>query len=176
MDLNTCVTNLQQDMITCLQESIRIPSVRGAAEPGAPYGAHVRRCLDHALAAATKLGFRTGNMDGHIGWCEYGEGEEMVAVLGHLDVVPEGEGWTVPPYEGRIVDGRIYGRGTMDDKGPTVASLYALQALKESGLPLKRRIRVIFGLNEETGSADMKYYAAHGGENPVMGFTPVCIR
>ena len=172
MDLNTCVTNLQQDMITCLQENIRIPSVRGAAEPGAPYGSHVRRCLDHALAAATKLGFRTGNMDGHIGWCEYGEGEEMIAVLGHLDVVPAGDGWSCDPWGAEIIDGRVMGRGTTDDKGPTIAALYALAALRDSGLPIRRRIRLLFGCNEETGSNDMKHYLANGGEIPVMGFTP----
>ncbi len=71
-----------------------------------------------------------------------------------------------------MADGRIYGRGTMDDKGPAMAALYALLALKESGAALKRRVRVIFGLNEESGSADMKYYLEHGGEVPVMGFTP----
>ena len=93
-------------------------------------------------------------------------------MVGQLDVAPEGDGWTVPPYEGLVADGRIYGRGTMDDKGPAMAALYALLALKESGAELKRRVRVIFGLNEETGSADMKYYLKHGGEVPVMGFTP----
>ena len=96
----------------------------------------------------------------------------MVAVLGHLDVVPEGDGWSIPPYEGRVENGRIYGRGSMDDKGPTYAALYGLKAIKDSGLPMKRRVRVIFGLNEETGSEDMKYYAQHCGEFPVVGFTP----
>jgi len=125
-----------------------------------------------SIDVAQKLGFSAGHMDHQVGFCEYGEGEEMVAVLGHLDVVPEGEGWSVPPYEGLVKDGRIYGRGTMDDKGPTVAALYALRAIAQSGLPIKRRIRILFGLNEETGSADMKYYRAHGGEIPVMGITP----
>ena len=125
-----------------------------------------------ALKLAESLGFTVHNMDNQLGWAEYGEGEEMVAVLGHLDVVPEGDGWTTDPYGGEVRDGRIYGRGTMDDKGPTITSLYALKAIADSGVKLNRRIRVIFGLNEETGSADMKYYAAHGGEVPVMGFTP----
>ena len=116
------------------------------------------------LNTAEKLGFSVHNMDEQAGWCEFGEGPEMAAVLCHLDVVPEGEGWTVPPYEGRITEGRIYGRGAMDDKGPAMAALYALWALKESGVPLRRRIRLIFGLNEETGSEDMKYYLNHGGE------------
>ncbi len=159
-------------MIRDLQGCIRIPSVYADDGSGHPYGLRLRECLDYMLALCREKGFDACEMDGQLGWCEFGEGEEMVAVLGHLDVVPEGEGWTVPPFGGDVVDGRIYGRGTMDDKGPLIAALYGLCALKESGLPLKRRIRLIFGLNEETGSADMKYYTGHGGEIPVMGFTP----
>ena len=96
----------------------------------------------------------------------------MVAVLGHLDVVPEGDGWSFDPFGGEIRDGKVFGRGAMDDKGPTIAALYALAALRDSGLPIRRRIRLLFGTNEETGSNDMKYYRSHGGEIPVMGFTP----
>lgn len=162
----------EDELIADLQGCIRIPSVYAEDGSGHPYGQNVHDCLTYTLGVAEKLGFAVQNMDDQLGWCEFGEGEEMVAVLGHLDVVPEGDGWSVPPYEGLVKDGRIYGRGTMDDKGPTMAALYGLLAIKESGLPLKRRIRVLFGLNEETGSADMKYYAAHGGEVPVMGFTP----
>lgn len=162
----------QDELIASLQKCIQIPSVYTDDGSGHPYGQPLRDCLDYMLQLCRDMGFEAHEMDGHVGWCEYGQGEEMVGVLGHLDVVPEGEGWSVPPYEGRVVDNRLYGRGTMDDKGPIVASLYALKAIKESGLPLKRRIRILFGLNEETGSADMKYYVKHGGEIPVMGITP----
>ena len=172
MTLNEAVLARQDQMIACLQENLRIPSVEGAPAEGAPYGVEVRRSLDHALAAAESLGFRTCNVDGHMGWFELGEDEEMVAVLGHLDVVPAGEGWTVEPYGGTISDGKIWGRGTTDDKGPSIASLYALAAIRDCGLPIRRRIRVLLGCNEETGSQDVKYYLAQGGEIPVMGFTP----
>ena len=159
-------------LIADLQGCIQIPSVYTEDSSGYPYGKPVQDCLEYVLNCAEKLGFATVNMDNQVGWCEFGSGEEMVAVLGHLDVVPEGDGWTVPPYGGLVQDGRIYGRGTMDDKGPTMCALYSLKAIAESGLPLQRRIRILFGLNEETGSADMAYYKAHGGEIPVMGFTP----
>lgn len=172
MDLNQRVMAMEPQLLACLQENLQIPSVQSEAVDGAPYGIHVRESLDHVLAAAEVLGFRTVNVDNHLGWCEYGSGEEMVAVLGHLDVVPAGDGWSVDPWGGEIRDGRIWGRGTMDDKGPSIAALYALAALRDSGLPLRRRIRLLFGCNEETGSADVKYYLAHGGEIPVMGFTP----
>ncbi len=172
MDLMARVLAAEPELLACLQENLRIPSVQADAAEGAPYGIEVRRSLDHVLAAADKLGFRTENVDGHLGWCEYGEGEEMVAVLGHLDVVPAGDGWSFDPWGGEIRDGRIWGRGTMDDKGPSIAALFALAALRDSGLPIRRRIRLLFGCNEETGSNDMKYYRAKGGEIPVMGFTP----
>lgn len=172
MELKEYVKRREPELLTCLQENLRIPSVQDAPEEGKPYGSEVRRSLDHVLAAAEALGFTTVNMDGQVGWCEYGTGEEMVAVLGHLDVVPAGDGWSFDPWGGEIRGNRIFGRGTMDDKGPSIAALYALAALRDSGLPIRRRIRVLWGCNEESGSQDMKYYLAHGGEIPVMGFTP----
>lgn len=96
----------------------------------------------------------------------------MIAILGHLDVVPEGTGWDFPPYAAEIHQGKIYGRGTMDDKGPILAALYALKAIKEAGLKLSKRVRIFFGTNEESGSQDMKYYLEQGGEIPIVGFTP----
>lgn len=172
MKLNQHVLKYQDAMIAALQENIRIPSVQGPAMPDAPYGQDVRRSLEHALDTARKLGFRTRNLDNHIGWAEFGEGEEMIGILGHLDVVPEGDGWTYPPYGGEIHDGKIFGRGAVDDKGPSIAALYAMAALRDSGFPLRRRVRVIFGCNEETGSGDIRHYLARGCELPVMGFTP----
>lgn len=171
MNFDSMIAQWRDSMVESLQGCIRIPSVY-AAEQDYPYGKELHRCLTYMLDLGREFGFETVNMDEHLGWCEYGQGDEMVAILCHLDVVPEGEGWTVPPYEGLVKDGKLFGRGAIDDKGPAVASLYALRAIKESGVPLKRRIRLIFGLNEETGSADMRYYRQHGGEIPVMGFTP----
>lgn len=172
MTLKEVLAQEKENLLCSLRECVRIRSVREEAEEGAPYGRGVRACLDYTLSLAKSLGLRCGELGHQVGWCEYGEGNEMVAVLGHLDVVPEGDGWTVDPYEGVIRDGKIYGRGTMDDKGPTIASIYALSAIQRLGLPVRRRIRVLFGTNEETGSADMKYYRANGGEIPVAGFTP----
>ena len=172
MTLNEYVLAMQDQLLSCLQKNLQIPSVEDTPADGAPYGIACRESLDHVLKTAAELGFRTENVDGHMGWCEYGDGEEMIAVLGHLDVVPAGDGWSFDPWGGEIKDDRIFGRGTMDDKGPSIAALFALAALRDSGLPLKRRIRVLFGCNEETGARDIKYYLAKGGEIPVMGFTP----
>ena len=172
MKLYELIEQSREALVKDLQGCIQIPSVETRDSSGYPYGEQVHRCLHYVLDTAQRLGFSVHNMDEHVGWCEYGEGEEMVAVLCHLDVVPEGEGWTVPPYEGRVENGRIYGRGTMDDKGPALCALYALKAVRDAGVPLRRRVRILFGLSEETGSSDMEYYTSHGGEIPVMGVTP----
>ena len=144
------------ELLEDLQCCIRIPSVAQEDDSGYPFGLPIHRCLTFMLELARQKGLAVHNMDNYLGWCEYGQGEELVAVLAHLDVVPPGTGWTEDPFGGRIRDGRIYGRGAMDDKGPAMAALYALLALKESRIPLQRRVRLIFGLNEESGSRDMR--------------------
>lgn len=170
--LNSRIEDMQEEILEAIRQSISIPSVKGAPMPGAPYGEGPKRALEHALELGKRLGFRTGSMDDRIGWIEYGEGEEMAAVLGHLDVVPEGDGWTYPPFGGEIHDNKLYGRGVLDDKGPVIGAFFALKAIRDLGLKTDRRIRVIFGTDEENGSSCVKYYVANGGEMPAIGFTP----
>ena len=169
--VDSIIERKQQQLIDSLQACIRIPSVEGKPAEGAPFGPEVRKALDHALATAKGLGFETTNMEGYAGCVDYGEGEEMLGILCHLDVVPEGEGWNYPPYAAEIHDGVMYGRGTLDDKGPAYAAIYALSAIKEAGIPLRRRVRIILGTNEETGWGCMDYYKKHG-EAPTLAFTP----
>jgi len=166
------IQDRQDEIIKGIQDNVRIDSVRGEAVPDAPFGEGPKKALEHALSLAESMGFRTKNVDNYAGWAEYGEGEEMIAVLGHLDVVPIGEGWKYPAFGAEIVDGKMYGRGVLDDKGPTIGALYALKAIKDSGISLDRRIRVIFGCDEECGSSCIEYYKEVGEETPVMGFTP----
>ena len=171
MGLNEIVESNAQYMIASLQELLRIDSTAGEPAEGAPHGKGVQKALDYVLKKAEDMGFRTCDYDHQVGYCEYGRGD-LIAVVAHLDVVPAGEGWIHDPFGGDIEENRIYGRGAVDDKGPAIAALYALHALKQSGLPIKNRIRIMFGTCEETGSSDMKYFFEHGGEEPVMGFTP----
>ena len=145
------IDKLKDELIRSLCTNIRIKSDAQPPEEGKPNGPGAASALEHALRVANQLGFATKDVDGYAGYAEYGEGPEMVAVLGHLDVVPAGDGWIHPPFAGIIDDGKIYGRGTVDDKGPIFAALYGLKAIKDSGLPLSRRIRIIFGVIEETG-------------------------
>ncbi len=171
-ELDDAVAALRPEMIAALQRLIRKPSVEASPLPGKPFGADVDACFTEALTLCHELGFETTDLDRYIGWCEIGSGDEMVAVLGHLDVVPEGEGWHHPPYGAEIVGSKLFGRGAIDDKGPVVASLFALKAIRDLGIPLDRRVRLLFGLNEETNDRDVFYYREHGGELPVLGFTP----
>lgn len=161
------------DMTQTLSALLRMPTLPQAPAEGAPYGTTINDCLTAVLQYCTQLGFQTGNLNGYVGWCEYGTGDEMIGIAGHLDVVPAGSGWTeAKPFSGEIKNGNIYGRGAIDDKGPLVAIIYALAALKETGFQPQRRIRILFGTNEESGCGDMAYYRSHGGELPVTGFTP----
>ena len=163
---NEYIRNRQLEIINSVMESVKINSVEGDPAEGTPFGKGVNDALEHALALAEQMGFRTKNVDGYFGYVEYGEGEEMVAVLGHLDIVPVGDDWTYDPW-GEIVDDRIYGRGTLDDKGCIIGALYALDAVRNLAGTLKRRVRIIFGTNEETGSRDMVRYN-ETEETPVM--------
>lgn len=139
--------------------------------PEMPYGTGPAKALAYVLDLCQDLGIRTVNRDGKVAWAEIGQGDELVGILGHLDVVPVGDGWTHDP-KGEICGERLYGRGAIDDKGPTLAALFAMKDVQDAGVPLKRRVRLIFGQSEETSRwDDMEWYKAHE-QLPVFGFTP----
>lgn len=146
------------EIIETISKAVQIKTVLDAAVPGGPFGQGNKDCLEYVLSVADKLGFRTVNLDGYCGYAEIGEGEEIVGIIGHLDVVPEGEGWKVPAYSGALVEDEIWGRGTIDDKGPIIIALYVVKALMDKGVAFGKRVRVIFGCNEETGSKCMEHY------------------
>jgi len=171
MELNKKVVELKQYLIEDTQKILRIKSIREDSKPGMPFGEGINNALETMLNIGQGMGFKTKNLDGYIGYIEWGQGEEIVAALGHLDVVPEGDGWSFPPYGAEIHEGKIYARGSLDDKGPIMAALYGMYALKETGFEPKKRIRIILGTNEETSSADVDYYLEKD-EKPSIGFTP----
>jgi len=171
MQLNEKIDQLKDQLIASVQELVKIKSVEGEAKEGMPYGEGPTKALECAIKISEKLGFKTKNVENRVAYAEFGEGEDYVGILGHLDIVPEGDGWIHPPYGAEIHDGKIYGRGTADDKGPIIAALYGLVAIKELNLTLSKRVRIIFGTNEESGSNEIKYYLAKE-KPPVLGFTP----
>lgn len=161
----------KEEIIKNLQGLIQIPSVyEQSNNPKYPFGENVNKALEYTLNLGESLGFKTKNIDGYCGYIEFGEGDELIGIIGHLDVVPEGENWTYPPFSGTIVNNCIFGRGTIDDKGPVIASLYAMKYVMET-TKLKKRVRLILGLNEERNWNCIKYYKSHE-EIPSIGFSP----
>lgn len=156
-----------------LQGLIAIPSIKDMdrVECGAPFGVTCREALDYMLQLAESYGFETMNYDGYAGVVCYGEGTKSVGLLAHLDIVPEGEGWTKDPFTLHEEAGYLFGRGVLDDKGAALAGLYALRMLKDHQIQFPNKILAIFGCDEESGSACMKHYRKVG-EIPVTGFTP----
>lgn len=171
--INNKVDELKEDLLSDIIDIVKIPSVKGESENGFPFGEKVGKALNKALEISEKLGFKVRNLDNYIGYAEYGESENYVCVIGHVDVVHEGEGWEYQPYEGKKANGRIYGRGVLDNKGPIISALYGLYAIKELDLKLDKKVRIIFGTNEESGFEDIPYYLEKE-KAPLMGFTPDC--
>lgn len=171
MNFVDLVESYREDIIKSTQEIVSIKSVEGESSTLMPFGEGPYKALEYILNLASKMGFETKNLDGYAGYIEFGEGTETVGILAHVDVVPEGKGWTYPPYGGEIHDEKIFGRGTLDDKGPAISTLYAMKTLKESNVKLNKKIRMIIGTNEETGWGCMKYYFEHESA-PNMAFTP----
>ncbi len=165
------IDSYQDDFVHTLRRWVQVPSVKAEAASGAPFGKEVRRMLDMALADADAMGFQTRGYDGYAGDITLNGGEDTIAVLGHLDVVPAGDGWMVEPFAAVMKGDKLYGRGTGDDKGPSLCALYAMRAIKEAGIPLRKSIRLILGCDEESGWEDMDYYCAHA-DMPAMGFSP----
>ncbi|RDY24274.1 Sapep family Mn(2+)-dependent dipeptidase [Romboutsia maritimum] len=168
------VNELQNDIISSIQECIKIPSVISDATDKYPFGENIDKALRYTLDLCESLGFKTVYKDGYYGYAEIGEGEELIGILGHLDVVPEGEleNWQFPPYEGILDGDKLCGRGTQDDKGPTIASIYAVKALMDLGIKFDKRIRFIFGTDEENLWRCINKYKENNEETPNYGFTP----
>lgn len=167
------VDELRGDLVEALTTIIKIPSVKGEKTGKHPFGENIDKVLVKTLEICEGLGFNTYYGDGYYGYAEVGEGDEILGILGHLDVVPEGEreNWKYEPYGGEIDGDRIYGRGTQDDKGPTIAAIYAVKALMDSGIKFNKRVRFIFGTDEENLWQGITKYMEKE-EVPTIGFTP----
>ena len=137
----------------------------------APFGEGCVEALNYCLSLGRKYGFKTTNIDNMVGEIVIGEGEESIGVLCHLDVVPTGTGWTTPAFEPNIRDGKIFARGALDDKGAAIASLYSMMALRDLGCIINKKIILVLGTDEETGSRDLERYL-EVRPMPTMGFSP----
>lgn len=167
------VEKRKKSLIKDTQELLHIRSLLDEENTSAeaPLGKGVKEALDYMLNLGEKDGFipkNVGNLAGHL---EFGAGKELLGILCHVDVVPEGEGWSSDPFGAEIREGKIFARGALDDKGPTMAAYYAMKIVKELGLPLKKRVRMIIGTDEESNWRCVEHYFRHE-EMPTLGFAP----
>ena len=163
----------REEFLKDLAEMIGIDSQRTQAKEGMPYGEGPAKVLEKTLEIAERYGLYTENWENYVGIIQLDDSKDRkLEILAHLDVVPEGKGWTVTePFVMKEVDGKVYGRGTADDKGPALAAIYALRAVKELGITLQQGVRVVVGCDEECGSSDLDYYWTK--TNPAeMTFSP----
>lgn len=167
------------EIVKSTADILRFDSSLKPAEGEYPFGKETADCLHFFLRLAESMGFETRNYDNYVGEVIFGEGKEF-AILAHLDVVPAGNGWKYPPFGAVINDDisdggmegmKIWGRGALDDKAPAIVCLYALKALKDEGVQLKRKIKLIVGCNEEAGWKCIEHYN-QVAEMPEEGFTP----
>lgn len=157
-----------------LRRIMQINSVKGEAQPNAPFGLGPKKALEETLNLAKELGFTTKIINDAMGYAQLGDdNENYIGVVGHIDVVPEGTDWDYPPFDLTLDNDVFYGRGVLDNKGPIIANLYALYLLKEMNYPFTKTIRIIFGTDEESGSADIPLYLKEEVP-PMYGYTPDC--
>ncbi|HMM19374.1 MAG TPA: Sapep family Mn(2+)-dependent dipeptidase [Selenomonadales bacterium] len=163
----------RQEFVALLDQWIRIPSVYSddTASAGMPFGSGVAQALEWFINQGREAGFATKAVDGYAAHVEYGSGEEYACAFGHCDVVPAGEGWSGDPFRLAKRGDRLVGRGVIDDKGPLLATFLALKIIRDKGLPLKRRIRIVAGGNEESGFRCIRHYFQREPK-PAYGFTP----
>ena len=154
-------------MVSRCKELVAIPSMTEDRE-------QVSLALDYVLDLGLRMGLKTKSLlNGEIGLVEAGEGEEILGVLAHVDVVDPGDEskWISPPFEPEVREGKLYGRGTLDDKGAVIAVMTAMEALVKLGIPLNKEIQLILGTREETHWTDMEAYVEKF-PLPDYGFTP----
>ncbi len=173
MDVRAMVEGYRSELLDRLSTLVAINSREGTPLPDAPFGEGPRKVLDTALQMMKDDGFTAVDLDHYIGYAEMGEGKELIGIVGHLDIVPANkeDGWDTDPFVMTEKDGILYGRGVADDKGAVVASMIAMKVIRDMGIPVKKRVRLIMGTNEETGSRCLKHYVEKEGSVD-YGFTP----
>lgn len=157
-------------LISAISRLVAVKSVKGPAQPGAPFGPGPKAVLEEALALAEELGFATENYHDRVGLVDLNGADTQLHILAHLDVVAEGTGWNTDPYTCVEKDGMLYGRGVSDDKGPLCAALMAMVAVKDLG-GARKNVKLVMGTDEESGSEDIAYYYAREPYAP-YSFTP----
>lgn len=167
------ILQIKDELIESIIQAVNYQSVSNKTNlVDIPFGEECKNVLEYVLSLGKKLGFKTKNIDGYCGYIEFGEGKELLGIIGHLDVVPANkeDGWTTDPYKAEVRNNKIYGRGTIDDKGPVMACLYAMKVVSKT-TKLNKRVRLILGLNEEKDWECIERYKKTE-EMPTVSFSP----
>lgn len=165
------IDSQRDNMLRDIARLVNIPSVKGMPKDGCPFGEMPAKALSEALDICTECGLTAVNVHNAIGFADINDKPLELGILAHVDVVPEGDGWSGDPYHMEYKNGNIIGRGTSDDKGAAIAAIYAMKAIKSLGIDLKTNVRMIIGSDEECGSADLPYYFQNY-ETPKYSFSP----
>lgn len=173
MELKEYIDKHFNETLDGISRIIKMKTVKEEKSGDAPFGENLKNALNEVLEIAKSLGFKTKNLDNYVGYAEIGSGDEYIGILGHIDVVPEGDisKWSVDPYSATIKDNLMISRGAIDNKGPIISALYAVKAVVETNPSFNKRMRVIFGTNEESGDEDIKHYLMKE-KAPKYAFTP----
>lgn len=173
IDFRQVIEENKEQFYQDLDQVMQIESVKGTPAEHAPFGKGPKAALEAVMTLAENYGFKTTIVNDAVGYAQWGEDEDYIGVVGHLDVVPAGDGWSFPPFKLSKQDQRFYGRGILDNKGPILSCLFGLKLLKELNLATKKTIRIVFGTDEESGSGDIPLYLSEE-KAPQFGFTPDC--
>lgn len=172
-EINHLIEENKMQFYQDLNRLMEVRSVKGKPNPEAPFGEGPKEVLETIVAIAEEYGFQAKIVKNAVAYVQVGEGDDYIGIVGHLDVVPEGDGWSFPPFHLSKNAGRLYGRGILDNKGPIFSCLFGLKLLMEQNVSIERPIRIIFGTDEESGSADIPLYLSEE-QPPYFGFTPDC--
>ena len=149
--------NLKKELVTILEKLISFKTINEENDKY-PFGLENKKCLDYILQLGKRFNFNTKSLDNYCGYLEIGKGDKTIGIVCHTDIVPEGAGWNSNPYKLTQINNKLYGRGTVDDKGPLAACIIALKIISTMNVNLNKKIRLIVGCNEETGCKCMQYY------------------
>lgn len=172
--IDEAINNSKSDFYTELKKIISIKSVKSTAKENAPFGEGPKEALTTIVSIIRKMGFKAGIVNNAMAYAQWGDDDDhYIGVIDHLDVVPAGDKWISDPYVLTKRGSKYYGRGILDNKGPAFATLWGMYLLKQLGYHPKNTIRIVFGSDEESGSADVKIYLEKE-KPPIFGWTADC--
>lgn len=167
------VAQYEDKIIEDLKGLLAIESVRDDSlmSKETPVGPGPRAALEYMYKIAERDGFKSVDVDHIAGRIEMGKGDDLFGILCHVDVVPAGSGWETEPFNPVVTEDRVIARGTLDDKGPTIAAYYAVKILHDMNVDFKKRIHMIIGTDEESGwMCTDRYFQTE--EMPDLGIAP----